>query len=260
MHQQLGSEGFFQVVRTEDRPNGLRDMAARLRAAVGVELATPGPLGSGATVLDSNLLIPIQRLRDGMPWNGPAPPGMKAPPLHNADRARIEFLARLEGVTFTGKDGAPTPAEIEELVTRLGNRTPTAVLAEAPDVKDASRGQGMVVNREDPEYRQAMRDMATGTNNQQVGRAVGGADRSAVADALFAERVPGAAQPIFYTDDERIVRPLLDRFAVAGSFVAVGPHPTATNPGTWPERFARANPTGFDIVVRGRTLRVVLVR
>ena len=32
-------------------------------AATGVELATAGPLGSDATVLDSNLLIPLQRLR-----------------------------------------------------------------------------------------------------------------------------------------------------------------------------------------------------
>ena len=36
-----------------------------------------------------------------------------------------------------------------------------------------------------------LREMATGADNQQVGRAEGGADRIAVADVLFADRVPG---------------------------------------------------------------------
>ena len=52
-------------------------------------------------------------------------------------------------------------------------------------------------------------------------RQFAGADRIAVADVLFADRVPGAAQPIFYTDDERIVRPLLDRWGVAGTYTPI---------------------------------------
>ncbi|HEU5109767.1 MAG TPA: hypothetical protein VFT95_14590, partial [Micromonosporaceae bacterium] len=206
---------------------------------------------------DSNLLIPIQRLRDGVPWKGP--PGKHA--MHDADRDRITFLGKKVGVTFTGKDGAPTPAELEEMMTKLGNRTPVAVLAETPAVTGTDRGASMVVDRNSVDYQLALREMATGDRNQQVGTDVGGADRLAVADILFADRAPGAAPPVFYTDDERVMRPLLERWGVAGTYTQVGQHmKKGEKQGSWAERFAAANPNGFEIVIRGRRMRVVLVR
>ena len=90
--------------------------------------------------------------------------------------------------------------------------------------------------------------------------AVGDATRARIEDMLFAERANNAEIPTFYTDDERIARPLVERWGDASTYKAIGPMATKNDPGKWPERFARANPKGFEVVIRGRRIRVVLLR
>ena len=264
LRQRLGNEGFIQVMTTENRPDALREMGVRLRAGENVELRTPVALGSAAAVLDSNLLIPLQRLRAGVPWRGPAPPGPPGskpiPELHDGDRRRVTELARRFGVTFADPAGVPTPAEIEALVARIRNHAPNIVLAETPEVPGTSRGQAMIVDRSSADYQLALREMSTGTTNQQVGRQEGGADRSAIADTLFAEREPGGKPPVFYTDDARVARPLMERWGDAATITPIGANATRADPGDWATRFARHNPNGFEVVIRGRRIRVILMR
>jgi hypothetical protein len=248
LRQHFGDEGFLQLIRTDDRPAVIQDFAGRQRAGVGVELANPAPLPSDANILDTNLLIPLQNLRAGAPWNS----GVAGVGLHEGDRRRVTDLSKRFGVPFAKPE--PTQAEIETLMAAIDNRLPSTTLAEAPVVPGASRGTAMIVNRNDPVYAGVMREMAT--LGEPIGKAEGGTDRSFIADALFAQRAPGATPPVVYTDDLRIVRPLVETYGVKGTYVDIG---TATKK-EWPGKFATANPTGFEIEVRGRRVRIVFMR
>jgi hypothetical protein len=255
LRRQFGNEGFMQLLRTEDRPANLHDMAGRLAASP--ELAGAAALPSGATVLDANLLIPTQRLRAGEPWKG----GTGKHALHDGDRARIAALAKRFGVGFANPTGEPTLAEIEQLMAKIDNRAPAMVLAETQAVAGTSRGTGLVVDRTTQEYQMALREMAGSAN--PVGEARGGADRSAIADLLFADRAPNAKAPVFHTDDEKVVRPLLERYGDPTTYTAV-PKETPKglpkeHPKGWADRFVLANPDGFEVVIRGRRIRIVWI-
>ncbi|WP_433305479.1 DUF4157 domain-containing protein [Actinoplanes sp. CA-030573] len=270
LHENLGDEGFLQVVRTEDRPDNLLQMAMGLQGQAAAELATTAAMPSGATVLDANMLIPLQHLRSGRRAWSPGPPATN---LSNTDRARINALAGRFGVTFTGPQGAPTAAELEDLMRKTGNFVSGVTIAETPPVPGMSRGTGMRVDRADPQYVAALREMEqVGTNKftpgrdrtfatdppHPIGEAVGGADRVAIGDLLFAERAPNATPPVYYTGDEGVVKALLTRYGVPGTFKDVPINQPKGDPvAAYGTRFRRDNPNGFQIEIQGKRAVVI---
>ena len=270
LHQNFGDEGFHQVVRTEDRPAMFQQLAMGLQGQAAIELGTTAPVPSGANMLDSNMLIPIQHLRSGRrAWQSADPKAS----LSNVDRARITYLSGRFGVPFTGPGGAPTAAEVEELMGKIGNVVSPVTVTESPPVPGRSRGTGMVVDRADAGYVSALRDMEqTGTGKfpagpeptfatrkaAPVGEDEGGMDRIAIGDLLFAQRAPGGTPPVYYSGDEGVVNALLTRYGVAGTFKDAPINQPKGDPvAAYGTRFRRDNPNGFEIEVHGHRVRVV---
>ena len=185
-----------------------------VRAVKRQSLVPQGPHLSGRSlIIDSNAAIALERQAAGLPLN----------PAHQAVLARLgELGGGTRGVA--GLDVRVTATTAAEVAAGGGH---------AP-----WQGIRTVVQPADPAYQR----LVGALDRAGVGRAAGGADRTIVADAFFAETRPGIVAR-FATHDAGIYNPLLRLSGI--------------DPATLGRPVWEAYRNGFRVTLEGRTLQVV---
>lgn len=179
-------------------------------ARLGAFDANKKPLPADAVVVDSQMLI-SQRIMDESGYEG----------LQDGQKAAVAFMRQIKPERVRVTDAATIEA-------RRGSDLP---------------GFSMSVSRSSEEYGAVMKALC----DKDVGTPKGSADRSIVADLLFAETADGAAAT-FAVQDTRVFRRLAQNFGV-------GVDPTLRDA----SEFLANHPTGFIIEVGRRRLRVLPV-
>ncbi|MEL6183895.1 MAG: DUF4781 domain-containing protein, partial [Myxococcota bacterium] len=210
----------------------LGDIASRLVAA-GPALDAARPLGPNAIMLDSNAVLAIEKLQKHG-W----------PALQDGEKGFINKVREQVGLPkLTGQPASTTTADLFGPADLRFTPMSAGEAPLIPGITIAKPG----ADRSSSAYTDLLADWAT---PPAVGGGKGVADRSIVADALFAA-VDGGAPRTFVTGDANIAKALVERYAPAA--LKAKKHPNENFAAT----LAREAPGGFDMTVDGHTLRVV---
>jgi hypothetical protein len=266
-------EGYLKAGQIDS----MRRFLQSAERAAAVELARPAAVGAADIIVDNQTLSSVRALLGGQSWAN----------LQQIERRMVEHLfttlgSPLSPTTIAPTGRGPTQAQLEGIMPRL--RAPATVLGETGinarhrppggttiELGPVERPVGLdiAVERNSPEYRAILDELErprprpwtsaadvdpTTGRTEAVGKPGGIRDRTVVADALFAEAVPGSGPqaPRFFTADGAV-------FERLAGYATSTVNPPGTGPGKVPARLARANPDGFEITVLGRRLWIVPV-
>jgi hypothetical protein len=149
----------------------------------------------------------------------------------------IALLKDAEGLALQPGETAWV-AHIKKLPPGTELRVANVSVGEIGAGKIAVRGLPLDVLRESTEYRR----MIAKLEHLKIGGAKGAADQAIVADAFFARAEHGAARQLV-TADKNVYNKLAEQAGI--------------NPAKLGKPVSKAFPSGFDVTIDGRTLRVI---
>ncbi len=193
----LGESTAAQYLKDNaDKPSLIArlDRQAKSFKAAEPEIGKARALDPDSVILDTNAITALHEATSAKPWG-------------EIDAGRIAAINRLREMNGQAPlTGEPPARDLESLIGPHDVRITNMVFGEqgaTPDVKRA--GVKISVTRDSPVYDDMTKELET----IGVGDPRGAADRSIIADTLFAE----GAHARFVTGDEKIVVPLARRFA-----------------------------------------------
>jgi len=216
------------------------DFATHADQLAAATATAPRALDANSIIVDSNVLAGIKELMSGLAWKD----------LQPHKKSGINLLRKRAGLADL--TGDPPARDLESIIGKGHDlRAANATLGEsAPRPSLEREGFALTIDRHSPQYNAVLDELAKAS----VGAKKGAADRSIVADTMFAS---GAAKPSLMTGDDDMFKRLFEHFGPGKS------RPVKQKPG---QSLAAAiqdlYPNGFDTTIPdgaggSRTINVI---